>query len=149
MPHFINQGKFQPKSSLSTSLTRDAPTTPLIDTLGRRWSPESIKWIYQVVLHLKISLCFQGRDVALAGGAGVTKKQLFHLPSPGAGPVMEGIRCAVKRRTATLTKTPTKRIERGACLQHDLCAYTVGLVRFLDIKPAPLAAAQEPMGQTE
>lgn len=30
-----------------------------------------------------------GHNVALAGGGRVTKKQLFHLPSPGAGPVME------------------------------------------------------------
>lgn len=88
MLHFINQAKFQAKSLLSTSLTRDGASTPLIDTLaavGRRWSRESIKWIYQVVLHLKSSLCFQGHSGALAGGAAVTKKKLFHLPSPGAG----------------------------------------------------------------
>lgn len=152
MLHLINQGTFQPKSLLSTSLTRDGPTTPLIDTLaalGRRWSPESIKWIYQVVLHLKISLCFQGHNVALAGGDAVTKKQLFHLPSPGAGPAMEGIAYAVKHHTVALTKTLTMLIQRGACLRHDLCGYTVGLVHFFDIKSAPLVAAPEPMAQTE
>lgn len=94
MLHFINQGKFQLKSLLSTSLTRDRPTTPLIDTFAaveRKWNRENIKWIYQVVLHLKTSLCFQGHNVALAGEDRVTKKQLSHLPSPGEGPVMESI----------------------------------------------------------
>lgn len=152
MLHFINQGKFQPKSLLSTSLTRDGPTTPLIDTLAaveRRWSTESIKWIYQVVLHLKISLCFQGHNVALAGGDRVTKKQLFPLPSPGAGPVMESIPYAVKHRTVAHTKTFTMVTQRGACLKHDLCGYTVGFIHFFNIKSAPLVAAQEPMAQTE
>lgn len=143
MLHFINQGKFQAKSLLSTSLTRDGPSTPLIDTLaaaGRRWSRESIKWIYQVVLHLKSSLCFQGHSVALAGGAAVTKKQLFHLPSPGAGPVMESIHTQ-KNTTKALTMVP----QRGACLKQHLRAYAVGLVHFSNVESAPLAAAQEPM----
>lgn len=52
---------------------------------------------------------------------------------------------AVKHRTAARTKTLTMVIQRGACLKHDLCRYTVALVHFFNKKSAPLVAAQEPM----
>lgn len=88
-----------PKSSGSAALTRGRQTAALTDTLAaiagveRGWSTEKLKWIYQVVLHLKISLCFQGHNVGPGGEDGPTKKNkknetkklLLHLVSPGEG----------------------------------------------------------------
>lgn len=63
--HFMNQVKFLPKSSPSASLTRDRHTTLFSLILSQPklvWrgdGEQKRKWIYQVAVHLKISLCFQ------------------------------------------------------------------------------------------
>lgn len=63
--HFMNQVKFLPKSSPSAYLTRDRHTTlfSLIllqpKLVWRGDGEQKRKWIYQVAVHLKISLCFQ------------------------------------------------------------------------------------------
>ena len=72
-----NQVKFLPESMPSAVLTRDRLTALFTDTLvtkagvERGWRGEGPeqkrKWIYQVALHLKISLCFQGHNAGQGG----------------------------------------------------------------------------------
>lgn len=79
---FMNQVKFLPQSVQSAALTRDRQTTPFTDTLAAKAGVErgrstEKKWIYQVVLHLKISLCVQGHNAGQGGEDGVTKTSTF------------------------------------------------------------------------
>lgn len=61
------------------ALTRDRQTDTSAAKAGvaRGWSTEKLKWIYQVVQHLKISLYFQGHNVKQGGEDGMTKKSTF------------------------------------------------------------------------